>query len=52
MPSLVYQIPKSDYAKLELAARREGVSVRTLVLWRLREWVRQLAPDSEQQAAA
>ena len=36
MPSLTFQVPLSEWAVLEEHARREGVSVRTLVLWKLK----------------
>jgi len=36
MPTLTFQIPHSDWPRLEAAARREGVSVRTWAQWCLR----------------
>jgi len=36
MPTLTFQIPHSDWPRLEAAAKQEGVSVRTWVQWRLR----------------
>ena len=37
MPTLSYQIPNSDWAVLKEEADREGVSVRELVKWRIRQ---------------
>jgi len=36
MPTLSFQVPRSDWARLEENARREGVSVRSLVLWQIK----------------
>ena len=36
MPSLTYQVPNSVWARYEEKARRDGVSVRVWVLWKLK----------------
>jgi hypothetical protein len=36
VPTLTYQVPQPEWAKLEEKARRDGVSVRVWVLWRLK----------------
>jgi hypothetical protein len=55
MPTLTFQVPRSDWPRLEAAAHAEGVSVRTWVQWRLKaelERLERLSKDVEEPAAA
>jgi hypothetical protein len=36
MPTLTYEIPRYAWVRLEEIARKQGVSVRTLILWELK----------------
>lgn len=55
---LTLPIPHSAWAKLEKVAEREGVAVRTLIIYRIRDLIAEgealppSAPDPNQVAAA
>lgn len=57
MPTLTYEIPRYAWVRLEELARKQGVSVRALVLWELKARYAFLddpppLADPESQAAA
>lgn len=48
MPSLTYQVPNSVWTKFEEQARRDGVSVKVWVLWKLKALAAELETPAEQ----
>lgn len=56
MPQLTLPIPQSAWAKLEKVAKREGVTVRTFVIFAIRDAIADETldptPDQPQTAAA